>query len=135
MPITADAGGRHRRRAAAARHRRIFRLAVTSSSEWTADERKRLYVIGVLFLAAALFWSVFEQAGSTLNLFADRNTHNDVFGAAVSEQLVPVDELVLPDPVRAGDGVGVGQDGGGGQRAVGADEVRVGPGVRRRWAS
>jgi POT family proton-dependent oligopeptide transporter len=51
-----------------------------SSSEWTADERKRLYVIGVLFLAASLFWSVFEQAGSTLNLFADRNTYNNFFG-------------------------------------------------------
>ena len=51
-----------------------------SSSEWTAEERKRLYVIGVLFLAASLFWSVFEQAGSTLNLFADRNTYNNFFG-------------------------------------------------------
>src|SRR5215203_2495225 len=50
------------------------------SSGWTAEERKRLYVIGVLFLAAALFWSVFEQAGSTLNLFADRNTRNVAFG-------------------------------------------------------
>jgi len=53
-----------------------------ASSNWTAEERKKLYVIGVLFLAAALFWSVFEQAGSTLNLFADRNTHNVVFGWA-----------------------------------------------------
>ena len=51
-----------------------------SSSEWTPDERKRLYVIGVLFLAASLFWSVFEQAGSTLNLFADRNTDNTFLG-------------------------------------------------------
>lgn len=53
-----------------------------SSSEWTPEERKRLYVIGVLFLAASLFWSVFEQAGSTLNLFADRNTDNHAFGYA-----------------------------------------------------
>ena len=53
-----------------------------ASSNWTAEERKKLYVIGVLFLAAALFWSVFEQAGSTLNLFADRNTHNVIFGWA-----------------------------------------------------
>lgn len=52
------------------------------SGGWTPDERKRLYVIGVLFLAAALFWSVFEQAGSTLNLFADRNTRTEVFGLA-----------------------------------------------------
>ncbi len=51
-----------------------------TSSEWTPDERNRLYVVGVLFLAASLFWSVFEQAGSTLNLFADRNTYNNVFG-------------------------------------------------------
>jgi POT family proton-dependent oligopeptide transporter len=51
-----------------------------TSSEWTPDERKRLYVIGVLFLAASLFWSVFEQAGSTLNLFADRNTYNNFLG-------------------------------------------------------
>jgi proton-dependent oligopeptide transporter, POT family len=53
-----------------------------SSGNWTAEERKKLYVIGVLFLAAALFWSVFEQAGSTLNLFADRNTHNVILGWA-----------------------------------------------------
>src|SRR5687768_11851693 len=50
------------------------------SSGWTREERNRLYVIGVLFLAASLFWSVFEQAGSTLNLFADRNTRTEVLG-------------------------------------------------------
>jgi MFS family permease len=43
-------------------------------------ERKRLVVVAVLFLASALFWSVFEQAGSTLNLFADRNTDTSIFG-------------------------------------------------------
>jgi len=50
------------------------------STGWTPEERKRLYVITVLFFAAALFWSIFEQAGSTLNLFADRNTRNEMFG-------------------------------------------------------
>ena len=50
------------------------------AGEWTPDERRRLYVIGVFFLAAALFWSVFEQAGSTLNLFADRDTRNEFLG-------------------------------------------------------
>jgi POT family proton-dependent oligopeptide transporter len=47
---------------------------------WTPEERGRLYVVGVFFLCAAVFWSVFEQAGSTLNLFADRSTHNVAFG-------------------------------------------------------
>ena len=46
------------------------------SSSWTPVERGRLWVILVLFLAVALFWSIFEQAGSTLNLFADRSTNN-----------------------------------------------------------
>jgi POT family proton-dependent oligopeptide transporter len=50
------------------------------SSGWTPTERKQLYVIGVLFLAAALFWSQFEQAGSSLNLFADRDTRTTLLG-------------------------------------------------------
>jgi proton-dependent oligopeptide transporter, POT family len=47
-----------------------------TAGNWTPVERKRLYMIGVYFVAAALFWSVFEQAGSTLNLFAERSTNN-----------------------------------------------------------
>jgi len=35
-----------------------------------SDEKKRVLVIGVLFLAAAVFWSAFEQAPTSLNLFA-----------------------------------------------------------------
>jgi proton-dependent oligopeptide transporter, POT family len=50
------------------------------SGGWTARERKQNYVIGVLFLAAALFWSEFEQAGSTLNLFAERDTATSIAG-------------------------------------------------------
>lgn len=34
------------------------------------DEKKRVLVIFVLFLAAAVFWSAFEQAPTSLNLFA-----------------------------------------------------------------
>jgi POT family proton-dependent oligopeptide transporter len=50
------------------------------SGGWTPEERKRLYMIGVLFLAASVFWSLFEQAGSTLNLFARDRTYNNAFG-------------------------------------------------------
>jgi POT family proton-dependent oligopeptide transporter len=38
------------------------------------DEKRRLVVIIALFLGAAMFWAGFEQAGSSLNLFADRYT-------------------------------------------------------------
>jgi POT family proton-dependent oligopeptide transporter len=41
----------------------------------TKIEKKRLGVILWLFILEALFWSGFEQAGSTLNLFAERDTH------------------------------------------------------------
>jgi POT family proton-dependent oligopeptide transporter len=46
----------------------------------TPLERNRVLVIGVFFLAAAMFWAGFEQAGSSLNLFAERNTDLNVFG-------------------------------------------------------
>lgn len=39
-----------------------------------ADEKRRVAVIVILFLAAAMFWAGFEQAGSSLNLFAERYT-------------------------------------------------------------
>jgi POT family proton-dependent oligopeptide transporter len=50
--------------------------------DWTPVERRRLYMIGVYFVAASLFWGVFEQAGSTLNLFALERTNNVAFGSA-----------------------------------------------------
>ena len=37
-------------------------------------EKKRIAMILVLFLASALFWAGFEQAGSSFNLFAERYT-------------------------------------------------------------
>jgi POT family proton-dependent oligopeptide transporter len=46
-----------------------------TSKDYSPVERRRFWVILVLFLAASLFWSAFEQAGSTLNLFAERNTN------------------------------------------------------------
>jgi proton-dependent oligopeptide transporter, POT family len=54
----------------------VFFAWLFLGGNWSRTERNRLYVIFVYFVAAALFWSVFEQAGSTLNLFADRNTNN-----------------------------------------------------------
>jgi POT family proton-dependent oligopeptide transporter len=46
----------------------------------TTVERKRVGVIAVCFLAAACFWSGFEQAGSSMNLFADRLTDRFISG-------------------------------------------------------
>ena len=46
----------------------------------TTVEKKRVGVIAVCFLAAACFWSGFEQAGSSMNLFADRLTDRIIGG-------------------------------------------------------
>ncbi len=43
-------------------------------------EKKRIIVIFFLFIGAALFWSGFEQAGSSMNLFAERLTDRMMFG-------------------------------------------------------
>jgi POT family proton-dependent oligopeptide transporter len=53
----------------------IFFARLLTDKAYTPAERKRLWAILVLFIAAALFWSAYEQAGSTLNLFAERNTN------------------------------------------------------------
>jgi len=47
---------------------------------WSTVEKKRLVVVFFLFIGAALFWSGFEQAGSSLNLFAAELTNRVVFG-------------------------------------------------------
>jgi POT family proton-dependent oligopeptide transporter len=45
---------------------------------WTPEERKRSGAILVLFLGSAVFWSAFEQAGSSLSLFAERSINRHV---------------------------------------------------------
>jgi len=45
-----------------------------------AGEKRRMIVIIILFFAAAVFWGCFEQAGSTLTLFAKRHTNRVIFG-------------------------------------------------------
>jgi POT family proton-dependent oligopeptide transporter len=40
----------------------------------------QISVIGILFLFTTIFWAGYEQAGTTLNLFADRATQLTLFG-------------------------------------------------------
>jgi len=47
---------------------------------WSPQERKRSAAVLVLFIASALFWASFEQAGSSLNLFAERQTNRFIMG-------------------------------------------------------
>jgi POT family proton-dependent oligopeptide transporter len=49
----------------------------------TSDEKKRSAVIFVLFVFAAIFWAAFEQAPTSLQLFANDFTDRNLFGFEV----------------------------------------------------
>ena len=57
-----------------------FFVYIFAFGKLTPTERNHTFVIVVLFITSAVFWSGFEQAGSSLNLFADRHTDRMVFG-------------------------------------------------------
>ena len=52
-------------------------------------QKRRVVVIMILFVGAALFWSGFEQAGSSLNLFAERHTER-LFGPVGMAGFIPI---------------------------------------------
>lgn len=46
----------------------------------TNVERKRVVVLGIFFFAAALFWSGFEQAATSFQIFSERHSDRTFFG-------------------------------------------------------
>ncbi|MEX2178622.1 MAG: peptide MFS transporter [Gemmatimonadaceae bacterium] len=58
----------------------LYFLYVFVAGGLDGDEKRRVAVIAVLFVAAAIFWSAFEQAPTSLNLFA-RDFTDRQFGA------------------------------------------------------
>ncbi|HEX8399952.1 MAG TPA: peptide MFS transporter [Pyrinomonadaceae bacterium] len=69
------------------------------------DEKKRVLVIAVLFVAAAIFWSAFEQAPTSLNLFARDFTERTIGSFEVPAtwfQSINSAFIILLAPVFAG---------------------------------
>jgi POT family proton-dependent oligopeptide transporter len=76
----------------------------SSGLNFTSAEWKRIGVIVIFFLVATVFWGAYEQAGSTLNLFADRHTRLEVMGFAFPSswfQSVPAIFVIILAPVFA----------------------------------
>jgi POT family proton-dependent oligopeptide transporter len=48
----------------------------------TKEELRRIGAIGVLFVFNILFWAIYEQGGSSLNIFANKCTDTTIFGWA-----------------------------------------------------
>lgn len=76
------------------------------------DERKRIVAMIALFIACAMFWAGFEQAGASFNLFAERHTDRMMFGwelpAGTLQAVNPV-FIILFAPVFAAIWVNLGR--------------------------
>lgn len=48
--------------------------------KYTTEEKMKIAAICVFFIFSSLFWGAFEQAGSSLNIFADQLTRTSLFG-------------------------------------------------------
>jgi proton-dependent oligopeptide transporter, POT family len=62
----------------------------------TGPEKKRSALVFVFFAASALFWSGFEQAGSSMNLFASRLTDRMIGGWEMpASWFLPINALLV----------------------------------------
>ncbi|MBO4777135.1 MAG: peptide MFS transporter [Bacteroidales bacterium] len=77
----------------------IFIIALRSEKV----ERDRLFVILILLLFITLFWTFFEQAGSSLTLFASENVNRNFFGSVIPASLFqsvnPMFILIFASPL------------------------------------
>ena len=55
----------------------------------------------VFFIAAMIFWAIFEQAGITIALFGRQLTRTELFGWPFPVGLVPVAQLAVRHPAGA----------------------------------
>jgi proton-dependent oligopeptide transporter, POT family len=68
------------------------------------DELRRVLVIFILVVFSVIFWMTYEQAGSSMTLFADRLTRTEVFGRAFPSswfQSVPAVFVIILAPIFA----------------------------------
>jgi len=68
------------------------------------DELRRVLVIFILVVFSIIFWMTYEQAGSSMTLFADRLTRTEIFGWSFPSswfQSVPAVFVILLAPVFA----------------------------------
>jgi POT family proton-dependent oligopeptide transporter len=65
----------------------------------TRSDWMRILAIVILFVFTILFWAAYEQKGSSLNLFADKLTRNEIFGIGFSpvylQSLTPAFVIML----------------------------------------
>jgi POT family proton-dependent oligopeptide transporter len=58
----------------------LYFAIIMTTGGLNSGEKKRVLVIGILFVFASIFWAAFEQAPTSLNLFARDFTQRTIFG-------------------------------------------------------
>ena len=89
----------------------------------------------VLFIFAAIFWAAFEQAPTSLNLFARDFTDRTLFGWRDADDLVPVGQLAVRDHLRPDLGRALGRPREARPRPLEPRQVRDRARLRRGRAS
>jgi POT family proton-dependent oligopeptide transporter len=82
------------------------RIAIDATKQpFTRPEWFRIGAIGIFFVFSAIFWAAFEQAGSSLNLFADQMTSKELFGwsipASILQSVQPIFVITLAPVIAA----------------------------------
>ncbi|HXH53619.1 MAG TPA: peptide MFS transporter [Sphingomicrobium sp.] len=71
----------------------------TAVAKLPRDDRDRIFAAMFLIVGSILFWALFEQAGSSLNLFTDRHVDREMLGwdvpAAVFQSINPIYIILL----------------------------------------
>ncbi|MFY8096112.1 MAG: peptide MFS transporter [Niveispirillum sp.] len=68
----------------------VVGLAWFSLAQCTKIERDRMLTMLCMIALSVVFWTLFEQAGSSMTLFADRNSDRSFFGLIVPASVVQV---------------------------------------------
>ncbi|MFN2395607.1 MAG: peptide MFS transporter [Bacteroidales bacterium] len=78
----------------------VFVVVIVGKSffEITKIEREKIIAIFILAFFSTVFWAFFEQAGSTITLFADKNVNLIFMNAEQSNSINPLFIIVLAIP-------------------------------------
>ncbi len=77
----------------------VFFGYVLLFAKLSGEERKRVAVIAIFFLCAAVFWAGFEQQATTFNLFALDFTDRSVLGGLFPEGVHPASWYQSANPI------------------------------------
>ncbi len=84
----------------------VFGLALVAFVVWEAikiggEDRDRIFAAMFLIIGSVLFWALFEQAGSSLNLFTDRYVDRQGVSASIFQSINPI-YIIMLAPLFAG---------------------------------